>query len=182
MIYKFRNHVTITSLEKFKFVAGEIFEQSGIWCSVSNVEASKSSEVAVIVIWHIHDRQGNDGKKDKITKYKVLVAEYETDGNIWNLLLASGSFGIVTKSKERYVEVNLTLQEAFYKVRTGGDFWWVRSRRISTRRFTEMQATSQSLKTRSSLTVPSDVSRSFETMQNNGPFENILYFRFIRSW
>ncbi len=56
----------------------------------------------------------------------------------------------MTKSKERYVEVEFdeALQEAFYKVRTGEIFDELESRRISTRRFTEMQATELVIKTK----------------------------------
>ncbi len=62
-------------------------------------------------------------RKTRCEVQELLVAEYETDGS---MKFITGedleNFGIVTKSKERYVpklEFDEALQEAFYKVRTG---------------------------------------------------------------
>ncbi len=73
-----------------------------------------------------HVRQtSNDGKK---TRYEVqeFVAEYETDGSKYEIYYHDLELWYRDKIKGtvRPEELNLdeALQEAFYKVRTGGDF------------------------------------------------------------
>ncbi len=74
-----------------------------------------------------YDRQGNDGKKDKIRSTRIkLVAEYETDA-VWNLLMYEDLELLVSWQNQRNgtsreIGIWWRLQEAFYKVRTGEIF------------------------------------------------------------
>ncbi len=73
-------------------------------------------------LFDTYDRQGNDGKKDKIQKYKALVAEYETDGSmkfvtgedleLWYRDKIKGTVRPKWNLMKRY-------KKQLYKVRTG---------------------------------------------------------------
>ncbi len=76
---KFRNRDNHISWE-IQVWSWKIFELNQFDIQSQNVEASKSSSSSYIVIWP-YDRQGNDGRRQD-TKYRVLVAEYETDGSM----------------------------------------------------------------------------------------------------
>ncbi len=178
MILEFRNPVTITSLRNSSLKLENLWTIK-IWCS--SLEMLENHQVAVIVIWHI--RQTRQWWKEK-TRYEVqelLVAEYETDGKkeIYYQedleLLVSG-----IKRKERYVPRNWNLMKRYKKHLpkfVQGDFWWVRSRRISTRKiYRNASVTELVIKNKKFIDNSSQINKrgSFEDMQNNG--RNLKHF------
>ncbi len=68
-------------MREFKFEAGKSLNNQVSMCSLEML-------VKPIIKWQLslfdtYDRTGNDGKKDKNTKYKkLLVAGYETDNDM----------------------------------------------------------------------------------------------------
>ncbi len=142
MILEFRNPVTITSLEKFKFEVENLFEQSRF--DVPVLKCWKANQVVQLMLFG-HIRQTRQWWKERQdTKHKNCSRVW----NRWQYEIyywrRFRTFGInVTKSKERYVPRNWIwwmLQEAFYKVRTGEIFDELEVEGISRERFTEMQA------------------------------------------
>ncbi len=65
MIYKFGSD----DIYQFKFEAGKSPSNQDLMFQSRNVETEVNHQVAVIVIWHMRQNKGNDGKKDK-DKYK----------------------------------------------------------------------------------------------------------------
>ncbi len=116
----------------------------------------------------------------------MLVAEYETDGSMKFITGEDLELLVMTISNGNNpgeIEFWWRLQ-AIYKV-VQGIFDELEVEGFLRERFTEMQATELSLKTRSSLTPLTDVSKkgSFRGYAKQWlQFENILYFRFTGSW
>ena len=118
MILEFRNPVTITSLEKFKFEAGKSLNNQDLMFQSRNVEASKSSSGSYRYLTHTTDKAMMERK----TRYEVqelLVAEYETDGSMkfitgedLELWYRDKIKGTVRPEK---LEFDEALQEAFTK-------------------------------------------------------------------
>ncbi len=100
------------------------------WCKVNHQQQ--------LSLFDTYNRQGNDGKKDKILKYKnCLLQNMKTDGSM-KFTLAKTNFGIVTQNQsERYVprEIGIwwSVVRSILQSSYRGDFWWVRSRRIFTK-------------------------------------------------
>ncbi len=114
----------------------KIFEQSRFDVPVSKMLKQVNHQVAVIVIWHIRQLRQQWWKEDKIQSTKIACLQ-----NIWNRwqyeIYCWRRFRTLVscdKIKEtvrpRKLEFDEALQEHLQKFITG-DFWWVRSRRIS---------------------------------------------------
>ena len=173
MILEFRNPVTITSLEKFKFEAGKSLNNQDLMFQSRNVEASKSSSGSYRYLTHTTDKAMMERK----TRYEVqelLVAEYETDGSMkfitgedLELWYRDKIKGTVRPEK---LEFDEALQEAFYKVRTGEIFDELEVEAFLRERFTEMQATELVIKNKKFIDNSRQMYQKevFEDMQNNG--------------
>ncbi len=64
MVLEFRNPLSITFLEKFKFLAGKSSNIQDLMFVSRNVEVSKSSSGSYRYLTHTTD--SNDGTKDKV--------------------------------------------------------------------------------------------------------------------
>lgn len=173
MILEFRNPVTITSLEKFKFEAGKSLNNQDLMFQSRNVEASKSSSGSYRYLTHTTDKAMMERK----TRYEVqelLVAEYETDGSMkfitgedLELWYRDKIKGTIRPEK---LEFDEALQEAFFKVRTGEIFDELEVEAFLRERFTEMQATELVIKNKKFIDNSRQMYQKevFEDMQNNG--------------
>ena len=173
MILEFRNPVTITSLEKFKFEAGKSLNNQDLMFQSRNVEASKSSSGSYRYLTHTTDKAMIERK----TRYEVqelIVAEYETDGSMkfitgedLELWYRDKIKGTIRPEK---LEFDEALQEAFFKVRTGEIFDELEVEAFLRERFTEMQATELVIKNKKFIDNSRQMYQKevFEDMQNNG--------------
>jgi adenylate kinase family enzyme len=173
MILEFRNPVTITSLEKFKFEAGKSLNNQDLMFQSRNVEASKSSSGSYRYLTHTTDKAMMERK----TRYEVqelIVAEYETDGSMkWitgeelELWYRDKIKGTVRPEK---LEFDEALQETFYKVRQGELFGELEVEEFLRERFTEMQATELVIKNKKFFDGARQLYQQevFDEMQSNG--------------
>lgn len=173
MVIEFRNPVTITSLEKFKFPVGKSLNNQELMFQSRNVEASKSASGSYRYLTHTTDKAMMERK----TRYEVqelLVAEYGTDGSIeflngeqLEIWYRDKIKGTVRPEK---LEFDEALQEAFYKVRTGEIFDELEVEGFLRERFTEMQATELVIKNKKFIDNSRQMYQKevFEDMQNNG--------------
>ena len=173
MVIEFRNPVTITSLEKFKFPVGKSLNNQELMFQSRNVEASKSASGSYRYLTHTTDKAMMERK----TRYEVqelLVAEYGTDGSIeflngeqLEIWYRDKIKGTVRPEK---LEFDEALQEAFYKVRTGEIFDELEVESFLRERFTEMQATELVIKNKKFIDNSRQMYQKevFEDMQNNG--------------
>ncbi len=102
----------------------KIFEQSD--CLM--FQSRNVSQVTIewcYQLFDTYDRQGNDGKEDKIQSTRIYLRYHETD-IVWNLLLWRFRTLVSWQNQRNYtsweIEFDEALQEAFYKVRTGRFF------------------------------------------------------------
>lgn len=173
MILEFRNPVTITSLEKFKFEAGKSLNNQDLMFQSRNVEASKSSSGSYRYLTHTTDKAMMERK----TRYEVqelIVAEYETDGSMkfitgeeLELWYRDKIKGTVRPEK---LEFDEALQETFYKVRQGELFGELEVEEFLRERFTEMQATELVIKNKKFFDGARQLYQQevFDEMQSNG--------------
>lgn len=173
MILEFRNPVTITSLEKFKFPVGKSLNNQDLMFQSRNVEASKSASGSYRYLTHTTDKAMMERK----TRYEVqelLVAEYGTDGSIEFLNGEQLEIWYRDKIKgtirPEKLEFDEALQEAFFKVRTGEIFDELEVEAFLRERFTEMQATELVIKNKKFIDNSRQMYQKevFEDMQNNG--------------
>ncbi len=117
-----------------------------------------------------YDRPETASGKERRYKYKNCCCR------IWNRWryreFITGEFVWYheQKSKERYVESEFdeALQEAFYKSSYRGDFWWVRSRRISTRKIYRSKTTELVIKNKGFIDNSLRCIKKFWGYANNG--------------
>lgn len=173
MVIEFRNPVTITSLEKFKFPVGKSLNNQDLMFQSRNVEASKSASGSYRYLTHTTDKAMMERK----TRYEVqelLVAEYGTDGSIEFLNGEQLEIWYRDKIKgtirPEKLEFDEALQEAFFKVRTGEIFDELEVEAFLRERFTEMQATELVIKNKKFIDNSRQMYQKevFEDMQNNG--------------
>ena len=173
MVLEFRNPVTITSLEKFKFEAGKSLNNQDLMFQSRNVEASKSSSGSYRYLTHTTDKAMMERK----TRYEVqelIVAEYETDGSMkfitgedLELWYRDKIKGTVRPEK---LEFDEALQETFYNVRQGELFGELEVEEFLRERFTEMQATELVIKNKKFFDGARQLYQQevFDEMQSNG--------------
>lgn len=173
MVIEFRNPVTITSLEKFKFPVGKSLNNQELMFQSRNVEASKSASGSYRYLTHTTDKAMMERK----TRYEVqelLVAEYGTDGSIeflngeqLEIWYRDKIKGTVRPEK---LEFDEALQEAFYKIRTGELFDELEVESYLRERFSDMQATELVIKNKKFFDGARQMYQKevFEEMQSKG--------------
>ncbi len=177
---KFRNPVTITSLE-IQVWSWKIFWTIKIWCSSLEMLKQVNHQVAVIVDWHTTDKAMMEERQD--TKYKIACCRiwnrWQYEIYYWRRFRTRSSWQNQRNGTSREVEFDEALQEAFYKDSYRGDFDELEVEFLRGKIY-KCKRQELVIKNKSSLvTIPSDVSKgsSWGYAKQWPQFENISLFQ-----